>query len=153
MHFPHYLPFHHFFTNLCCLKNSLKQILSLCFDTELLLVPQVPVPSPWLFQPLLYMRWKHKTPDQAMTLVKHQVLVCTPHWLCLVCSSDQTGLTTEPAPGLVSRTLATLHPRAVPVQLCSSFPDSHFSDTNSQGHFAVQSPAQLPPFKASPCYS
>lgn len=91
MHFPHYLPFHHFFTNLCCLKNSLKQILSLCFDTELLLVPQVPVPSPWLFQPLLYMRWKHKIPDQAMTLVKHQVLVCTPYWSCLFAPLTRQG--------------------------------------------------------------
>lgn len=61
------LPFHHF-TILYYIKNSLKQSLSLCFDIKLLLVPHVPVLSPWLFQPLLYLRWKHKAPDQATTL-------------------------------------------------------------------------------------
>lgn len=52
------------------LNNSHKQSLWLCFDTELLPVLQAPIPSPWLFQPLLYLKVKRNVPDQAITLVK-----------------------------------------------------------------------------------
>lgn len=52
------------------INNSHKQSLSLCFDTELLPVLRACIPSRWLFQPLLSLRGKHKTPDQAITLVK-----------------------------------------------------------------------------------
>lgn len=154
MHFPHYLPFHHFFTILYSIFRilisrafhfALTQNYSLSFKILSFL--------PGFFS--LCLTWGGNTRPQIrpLPLWKHQVLVSPPRWSCLVCSSDQTGLTTEPAPGLVSWTLATLDLRAVPVQLCSSFPDSHFSDTNSQGCFPVQLPARLPPFEAPPHYS
>lgn len=72
------------------LSSPHKQTFSSCFDTELLPVLPAPIPSPWLFQPLLW-RGNARPKIGPLPLSKHQVLVSAPQCSCFVYSSDQTA--------------------------------------------------------------
>lgn len=134
MHSPSYLPFYFFHSPFCYLKRSLLTQHCSLFS------------KPSFLCPGFFSLSSERTIRDPCENIRSLFFPSSAHPRSVPLTRQ---LTTEPAPGFVSPTLATLDASTVPVQLCSSFPDSHFSSMNSQGCFVAQSPARLPPFQAS----
>ena len=154
VYFPCYLPFHHFFAILFTVSVTL---ISRVFHSAL--TKNYSLSSkPHAFSPAFSASplSEGETQDPrsghySCENIRSLFLPLTAH----VCS---VPLTRERSPQSQPQAMSpehsgTLDLRAVSIQLCSSFPESHFSDMNSQGCFVVQLLAQLPRFETPLHYS